>query len=147
AERRREAALQYRAFFETSADGVMVLDTECRVVYLNRIAEQLTGYSAAGLSGHTIAEFLPHTQRAGLYDAVRQVLGGYTLQSFDMQLRTTSGEVLVLSVSTSAVLSGAGCAVLLFRDVTEQRVLEYELRHTKEFLERLIDSIVDGIVA
>ena len=37
--------------------------------------------------------------------------------------------------------------VLSFRDVTEKRMLENELRKTKEFLERLIDSTVDGIIA
>jgi len=40
-----------------------------------------------------------------------------------------------------------GRAVLTFRDVTESRELELELRKTKEFLERLIDATEGGIVA
>src|SRR5262249_20256779 len=34
-----------------------------------------------------------------------------------------------------------------YRDVTQARQLADELRHTKDFLERLIDSSVDAIVA
>src|SRR5262249_57131597 len=37
--------------------------------------------------------------------------------------------------------------ILAFRDVTAERGLEHELRSTKEFLERLIDSTVDAIIA
>jgi PAS domain S-box-containing protein len=37
--------------------------------------------------------------------------------------------------------------ILSFRDVTNARRLENELRQTKDFLERLIDSSVDGIIA
>ena len=36
--------------------------------------------------------------------------------------------------------------MLAFRDVTEARALEAELRKARDFLERLIDSTVDGII-
>jgi PAS domain S-box-containing protein len=45
------------------------------------------------------------------------------------------------------VLAGTGAVILSFRDVTAERALEHELRSTKEFLERLIDSTVDAIIA
>jgi PAS domain S-box-containing protein len=45
------------------------------------------------------------------------------------------------------VLAPQGYVVLTFRDVTEKRSLESQLRRAKEFLERLIDSTVDGINA
>jgi PAS domain S-box-containing protein len=65
---------------------------------------------------------------------------------FDVALSTTSGETLTVSVSSSPVLAEHGGAVLAFRDVTEARALEGELRKTSDFLERLIDSTVDGII-
>src|SRR6185436_13206201 len=45
------------------------------------------------------------------------------------------------------VLAATGAVILAFRDVTAERGLEHELRSTKEFLERLIDSTVDAIIA
>ena len=57
------------------------------------------------------------------------------------QLSTTVGRAgRGSSVSTSTVLAGTGAVILAFRDVTAERALEHELRSTKEFLERLIDS-------
>jgi PAS domain S-box-containing protein len=147
AERRREALSHYREFFEANTDGVMVLDGGGRVLYLNRAAEQLTGYAAAGLADHPILDFMPAPRPDGFLEVVRQVIARVPMLPFDMRLTTTSGEVLSLSVSPSSVLAEHGLAVLSFRDVTERRILEYQLRGTKDFLERLIDSTVDGIVA
>jgi PAS domain S-box-containing protein len=75
------------------------------------------------------------------------VLGGKNLDSFDLPMLTTSGDRLWVSVSTSTVLAEHGAVILSFRDVTSERRLEAELRKTKEFLEKLIDSTVDAIIA
>lgn len=142
---------QYREFFDATTDGVMVLDASGRAVWLNRAAEQMTGYAAEGLAGHPLAGLLPEGQRDRLQRTVEQVLkGGASRGSrsvFDLLLTSTSRETLTLSVSTSSVLAPQGYVVLTFRDVTEKRSLESQLRRAKEFLERLIDSTVDGIIA
>jgi PAS domain S-box-containing protein len=75
------------------------------------------------------------------------VLDGRNVDAFDLDLTTTSGEAICASVTTSTVLSSSGAVILTFRDVTAERALEAELRSTKEFLEKLIDSTVDAIVA
>src|SRR5258708_38192989 len=62
-------------------------------------------------------------------------------------MTTTSGDRIWVSLSTSTVLAEHGAAILSFRDVTSERLLEAELRKTKEFLEKLIDSTVDAIIA
>src|SRR5262249_7740120 len=76
-----------------------------------------------------------------------RVLAGVNVEAFDLQLSTTAGAPVWVSVSTSTVLAATGAVILLFRDVTAERGLENELRTTKEFLERLIDSTVDAIIA
>jgi PAS domain S-box-containing protein len=146
-ERRSRALEQYRDFFERTTDGMVALDAEGHVLYLNRAAEQLTGYAHSGLQGKPITDLVAAPQRAALLAVLRRVADGANLEAFDLQLGTTSGEMLTVSVLSSSVLSSYGCAILSFRDVSEARALENELRNTKEFLERLIDSTVDGIVA
>ena len=139
--------LQYREFFESSADGVIVLDASARIVWLNRAAELMTGYATAGLAGHLLCEVVPAMHRDTVFRTVEQVLAGGPVKIFDLALTSTSSETLSLSVSTSPLLAEERYVVLSFRDVTEKRMLENELRKTKEFLERLIDSTVDGIIA
>jgi PAS domain S-box-containing protein len=147
AERRLRALEKYREFLESSSDAMFVTDSEGTVLYVNLAAEQLTGFAREALCDRPILDLVAEPQRPSLAEAVRQVATGTNLQNFDLDLLTTSGDPLIVSCATSSVLSDQGAAILSFRDVTEARALQNQLGHTKDFLERLIDSVVDGIVA
>ena len=146
-QRRLRAFEQYRAFFDSTADGVVVVDADLRILHMNRAAEQLTGYAGAGLRNASLLGIVPDAQHAELVEVVNQTASGAHLAGFDFELVTTSGESIVVSASTSTVLVEHGAVVFSFRDVTEARGFEDELRKTSDFLARLIDAAVDGIIA
>ncbi|HUS31996.1 MAG TPA: PAS domain S-box protein, partial [Kofleriaceae bacterium] len=108
---------------------------------------RITGFARDGLLGSELVDLVPIDQRAMISDAIARVLAGVNVETFDLELSTTSGSPVWVSASTSTVLAGTGAVILAFRDVTAERALEHELRSTKEFLERLIDSTVDAIIA
>ena len=148
AERRLRGIDSLKEHFEAGADGVVVLDDQGRILFVNRAAERITGFARDGLLGTELVDLVASgEQRTQISDAVSRVLAGVNVESFDLQLSTTSGAPVWVSVSTSTVLAGTGAIILAFRDVTAERALEHELRSTKEFLERLIDSTVDAIIA
>lgn len=159
AERRLRGIHSLKEHFEAGADGVVVLDDAGRILFVNRAAERITGFARDGLLGCELADLVdqraapadprepPTDPRALLADTVARVLAGVNVDAFDLQLSTTSGSPAWVSVSTSTVLAETGAVILAFRDVTDERALEHELRSTKEFLERLIDSTVDAIIA
>ena len=80
-------------------------------------------------------------------DDVVKSLGDKTIENFDLELVTTSGDHITVSVASIGLLSEYGAAIFAFRDVTLARGLETELRRTSEFLERILNSAVDGIIA
>jgi PAS domain S-box-containing protein len=147
AERRLRGIDSLKEHFEAGADGVVVLDDSGRILFVNRAAERITGFARDGLLGSELIDLLPTEQRGQITDAIAKVLAGVNVDAFDLELSTTSGAPVWVSVSTSTVLAGTGAVILAFRDVTAERALEHELRSTKEFLERLIDSAVDAIIA
>jgi len=147
AERRLRGIDSLKEHFEAGADGVVVLDDVGRMLFVNRAAERITGFARDGLLGSELADLVARDQRAEIPDLVAKVLAGANFDPFDLQLSTTTGSPVWVSVSTSTVLAGSGAVILTFRDVTSERALESELRSTKEFLERLIDSTVDAIIA
>lgn len=147
AERRLRGIDSLKEHFEAGADGVVVLDDAGRILFVNRAAERITGFARDGLLGSELVDLLPSHQRALISDAIARVLAGVNVDAFDLELSTTSGSPVWVSASTSTVLAGTGAVILAFRDVTAERALEDELRSTKEFLERLIDSTVDAIIA
>lgn len=148
AERRLRGIDSLKEHFEAGADGVFVLDESGRILFVNRAAERITGYARDGMLGNELADLVASDdQRAMIADTLARVLAGVNVDVFDLQVSTTSGEPAWVSVSTSTLLAGTGAVIFAFRDVTAERALEAELRSTKEFLERLIDSTVDAIIA
>ncbi len=147
AERRSRTIESLKEHFEAAADGVIVLEQSGRILYVNRTAEDITGFARSGLIGADVGVLVAEVQRDVVRQVIEQVIGGHNLEAFDLSLRTTSDDSIWASVTTSTVLSSSSAATLSFRDVTAQRALEAELRKTKEFLEKLIDSTVDAIVA
>ena len=147
AERRLRGIDSLKEHFEAGADGVVVLDDHGRMLFVNRAAERITGFARDGLLGGELADLVAPEQRRRLPEIVARVLAGGNVEAFDLQLSTTTGSSVWVSVSSSTVLAATGAVILTFRDVTAERALELELRATKEFLERLIDSTVDAIIA
>ena len=147
AERRLRGIDSLKEHFEAGADGVVVLDGAGRILFVNRAAERITGFGRDGLLGSELIDLVGRDQRSQISDTVSRVLAGVNVDAFDLQLSTTLGAPVWVSASTSTVLAGTGAVILAFRDVTAERGLEHELRSTKEFLERLIDSTVDAIIA
>jgi PAS domain S-box-containing protein len=138
---------QFQAYFEAASDGIVVADASGRVLFVNRAAEALTGFARETLVSRSLGDLVAPGDQDPLTGVIAHVLSGRNLDSFDLRLVNASGDVLWVSFATSTVMAEHGAAIFSLRDVTAERVLEAELRKTKEFLERLIDSTVDAIVA
>jgi PAS domain S-box-containing protein len=124
-----------------------VLDPAGVILYMNRAAERVTGYARDGMIGRRLADVVPPAERPALARQVELATDARPVESFDLVLTTTSGERMTVSVASIGILADHGAAIFAFRDVTVTRALERELRRTTEFLERILNSAVDGIIA
>ena len=146
-ERRVRAIERYRAFIDSASDGIVVVDAAGVVLYMNRAAEEVTGYARDGLAGKPIVQIVPEPFRAGLERRIARAIAAEPVDNFDLDLITTSGDRITVSVASIAILSEHEAAIFSFRDVTLARELERELRRTSEFLKRILNSVVDGVIA
>jgi PAS domain S-box-containing protein len=146
-ERRVRAIERYRAFLDSASDGIVVLDDAGRVLYMNRAAEEITGYARDGFMGRPLVQIVPEEHHATLAREIAHAVANEPVDNFDLGLVTTSGDRLTVSVASIGILSEHEAAIFAFRDVTLARELERELRRTTEFLERILNSTVDGIIA
>jgi PAS domain S-box-containing protein len=146
-ERRVRAIERYRDFIDSASDGIVVLDGSGAVLYLNRAAEEVTGYARDGLAGKPIVQIVPEPFRATLERQIGRAIAGEPIDNFDLELVTTSGDRITVSVASIGILSEHDTAIFSFRDVTLARELDRELRRTSEFLNRILNSTVDGIIA
>jgi PAS domain S-box-containing protein len=147
AERRVRLFQRYADFFESAADGMVVIDRAGRLLFANPRAREITGFSETELTGLCFEDLIVESERERARRLIRGFSEAVYPRSADVTLRTKCGQPIVASVSFSSVLHENNAVVFSFRDVTVERKTAIELKQTKEFLERVIDSSVDGIVS
>ena len=113
-----------QAVLDSIDDGLLIFDCAGRVEHFNPVAQRQLGWSDAQL-GQTLDVAL---QRADLAEQLHKVLQGESLDELldDVQVQV-DGEKRLLAYSLSGVSHSEGrlmCAVMVLRDVTEQRAFE-----------------------
>jgi PAS domain S-box-containing protein len=147
AERRLRNLQRYADFFESAADGIVVISSEGRLLFANPRAQAITGYSEADLQGQRVGDLFVAEHAARAHELRVGFSHGRYPQNVDVHIRRKSGELAILSVNINPVLREEGVILCTFRDVTAERAVEHELVRTKDFLQRVIDSSVDAIVS
>jgi PAS domain S-box-containing protein len=124
-------------------DGVVVTDPDERVKFLNPVAEALTGWTHEEALGRALGQILrlvaqPTSQP--IENPVSRALrekGVMTLRD-DAALVHRSGDAIPIDDSAAPILDGRGDivgGVMVFRDVTERRRNEEEIRRLNAELE------------
>lgn len=147
AERRLQMLKRYAAFFEAGADGVIVTDLDGQILFTNARARSITGFSETALRGRKVDELVTEVDRPRMSEVQAGFAKGSFLQSVDVQVQRSDGQQVVLSINFSGVLREEDAVLMSFRDVTPERTVEAQLRQTKDFLERVIDSSANAIIS
>jgi PAS domain S-box-containing protein len=137
----------YHLFFANVREGVAIIDDRACVLSLNLAGESILETRAEQAYGRHLVEVTQPLDESVLMELVTAARRGESRSDVDLMVCTPSGRRLTLSLSAAPLEDGRRAIILSFRDVTLARRLADELRHTKDFLERLIDSSVDAIVA
>ena len=146
AERRLRTLQRYADFFESAADGIVVIDNDGHLLFSNPRARTITGYSETDLRGRRVGDLTAEEDVALAHELRLDFARGRYPQNVDVRIKRANGQTAVLSMNFNSVLREEGVVLCTFRDVTTERQVEHELHKTKDFLQRIIDSSVDAIV-
>lgn len=147
AERRLRLLKRYETFLESSADGIVVIDNDGQILFSNARARDVCGYTDAELRGRSFDSLLVPEDAAVLVRFREGFPRGDYPRNADIRLQRRDGATIVLSINFSSVLRQDNATLLSLRDVTRDRMVDSELRKTKEFLERVIDSSANAILS
>jgi PAS domain S-box-containing protein len=154
AELRRSDAVQarreYDAILEATADGVLGLDLDGRIISLNRAGTDLLGYTERELEGRDFHDTLHHTRADGsarpratspILRALEEGPGGRV--SAEDVLRRRDGSVLPVQWSLRPLVDGLEVrgAVLTFTDMTLIREKENALRRAVRVREEVVSVV------
>jgi len=147
AERRLVLFQRYADLFESAADGMIVIDREGRVLFGNSRASEITGQADRALAELSFASLFADHERPRIQRLLEGFRQGVYPRGLDLTASGDGEALAVLNVSFSSVLHEENAILMSLRDVTLERQTARELERTKEFLERVIESSVDGIVS
>ena len=147
--RRSEESLQ--ATLYSIGDGVLATDEQARVTRVNPVAERLTGWPEAEAVGRPIGEvfrIINEETRAPAANPVTRVLAEGIVVGLanHTALIARDGTERPIADSGAPILDAQGKpvgAVLVFRDISEERREEEALRQSEEKLRLMIASVHD----
>ncbi|WP_394847545.1 PAS domain S-box protein [Pendulispora brunnea] len=147
AERRLRSLQRYADFFESSADGIVVIDSEGRLLFSNPKAREITGYSETDFRGRRLGDMFDETDIAKARELRDGFAQGHFPRGVDVRIRNKEGQQATLSINFNSVLREEGVVLCSFRDVTHERTVEADLVKTRDFLRRIIDTSGDAIIS
>lgn len=135
---------ELRITFASMGDGIISVDLRGNVIKMNPMAEKLTGWSFASAQGKPYSEIFRIRMQgeAGRQpDPVAEVFSGDRIFVTDREMILTAkgGRECIIADSAAPVKNNKGTtvgAVLIFRDVTQQKKSQEQLKISESRLKR-----------
>ncbi len=136
-------SLAAREIIGTMADALFVCDRDGRIQFANRAAERLLDYETAEIVGKRIEELLAPED-----DPFSETFRRQSFHNVERIFLGKSGRRVDLTLSIAPVLhrGDAAGAVIIGRDMREQRRAEREVKKAVTLLQSTLDSTADGIL-
>src|SRR6185503_604967 len=148
-ERLAAAEERFRVTLESIGDGVIATDLQSRVTFMNKVAEELTGWpepDAMNKPLNVVFNIVSEMSRRPAANPVARVLREGTVVGLanHTALIARDGRERSIADSAAPIVAGGHLAgvVLVFRDVTEDRAAELAIARLASIVENSDDAIV-----
>jgi PAS domain S-box-containing protein len=145
----RESEARYRSILEGIEEGYFEIDLAGNMTFFNEILCRLSGYSRGELMGMNNREYTTRENARRMYNIFNKIYRtGRPAIIVDHEIIKKDGTTAVLEISATLMKGPTGEPIGfrgVVRDVTEKKRIEAELIRTKDFLQSIYDSSVDGI--
>jgi len=145
----RESEYKLRTLISSMSEGLLQVDLDDRIEFVNDCFCEMTGFDREELLGKITFDVIFDEEGSRLVrDANKDRLKGISDQ-YGMRLKTKSGEMLWVIVGGSPLVDVDGKVIGkmgVFTDITERKQSEVALRESEYKLRTLIGSMNEGLL-
>ena len=132
-----EAERRYRAIFEQSPFGILIIDTNGKIVEFNETARRELGYSREEFAKLGLFDINPQSAEE-IQHRIKEVINKGR-HEFEVKHKTKDGEIRDVHVNARVLnLFGRNVIQAIWQDITERKRTEEALQKYREQLERLV---------
>jgi PAS domain S-box-containing protein len=132
---------EFRTLLESTPDGLVILDSESRIVFVNSETERLFGYGRDELLGRSFTVLVPKETRGGEFPEGNAGAGNWSAAPrVEAEGRRKNGTVFAVEVGFSPVVGREGrrfCAAI--RDLTERNKTEKVVQASEQRYRRYVE--------
>lgn len=138
------SSLLYRTILETSMDGFWIVDSKGKILEVNDAYCKLIGYSREELLSMNVADIEDKESNSEVRPHIRQAMRSKSCL-FETIHRCKNGKLIDIEVSTYTLKSDHNRIFSFFRDITERKKIENELKNSEARYHNLFDNANDAI--
>ncbi len=142
----RQSEARFRSVWENSFDGMRLIDDQGRIVMVNAAFCKMTGKTRAELEHQPFTVvYLEKNRPTMLAKQLERMRNGTIESNFERCLTLWDGRRCWFELSNSVIENVAGQRLLLsvFRDITERKMAEENLRNSEEKFRHLVQTSSD----
>jgi PAS domain S-box-containing protein len=142
-----ESRERLQEFLDNANDLIQTVAPDGKILYVNSAWKSTFGYSDDQLERINLMEIVHPSHVDQVRAEFERVLQGETPREFQVEFVAVDGRLVILSGSVAAQrVQGEPVATQgIFRDVTEQRLAERQLAHSRANLAALVENTGDSI--
>jgi len=140
----KESEARYRALFEASLDGILILDAETgRVIDVNPCMTELTGYPCEELLGRPLWDTGPFRGVGATRASFAELQKGAVLRYDDLPLATRDGGTIAVELVSHAYRFGERKVIQCnLRDVSRRKQADTERRRLTTAIEQADEMVL-----
>lgn len=147
----RESEEKFRSISMSAQDAIVMTDVTGKISYWNPAAERIFGYNREEMLGRPIQTYIASP---AFYEMFGQIFVEWRVTGLrrpegrivELEVKRKDGKTIAIELSLGSVVLGhVPHAIGIFRDVSERKKAEKELRDSEEKLKAILESIQTGI--
>ena len=139
----RESEMRSRMTLRHSPDAVFICKRDGSIVYVNDAMLKILGYSRKSLYEMTIFDLVPEDWKERYRQEAKGILADRNRHVREIRLLSKNGAKIPMELNVALLPDGTVYGAC--RDITERKLAQRALQDAQENLQRLLDSVAEGI--